>query len=75
MTLIVCTSFLGSYLSLRGIMLLIVGYPDPFAVEKGIESNEVLFWGSVAGFVVLVGLSALYQHNSHKNGKSNGEES
>lgn len=71
-TLILCTGLLGSYLSIRGVMVLVVGYPDPFAPEKG-DQSPVLFWGTAAGFVILTGLAVLYQYSSTYKGNSKHE--
>lgn len=56
--IIISTSFMGSYLAIRGATLLIGGYPDPFSGQN--KNIDWSFWLSIAIFAVLTGVAMIH---------------
>lgn len=76
---IVVTSFIGSYMAVRGISLFAGHYPDEFQLAREIEGGymkwdnfDKIFFAYIAGILVLTILSACFQAR-HSQNKSRNE--
>lgn len=76
---LIVTSFVGSYMAVRGISLFAGHYPDEFMLAREIESGYVtwdnfdkIFFAYIAGILILTILAACFQ-SRHSQNKSRNE--